>query len=292
MFDPKMLEEIAAGLYRRLDERHYEPVPGTVWRFGPYVVAVLSDEGCSAGHASGQCRQVLYSDGVRMFHCFDGDEEFCGGLTEAQLAEAVAYTETAAAGRLRASIRAGIGAAEAGRTVPLTEDMLTSLEGPDPLDAVLEWLDRIVDLLSPVVAANGNVCVDGVETQRDGVDVEADRPLTWRDWVADPDSILRSIMYPLSPSPVPTAVRPGQVWAFGGDNPARLLVRWVEADHAFLVEVDAAGNTINEAWAPAVTFMLSPGGHYRLVKDAPGGAFYIGASNATCIRALASIDID
>lgn len=306
MFDPKMLETVdhrvngwdrdrdavaaCKDQYRRLDPPRYEPVPGTIWHAGAggssYTFVVLSDEGCGDSHADDErCKTVLFSDGSRGFWALSSPprEEYRGGLTDEQLAEAdqlrgrrpsVDMVDSATY-----AIDELLGLASVTRQ-GVTVDL-------DPMAPVLERLDTIIELLSDgeVVTApepvagkfratrlddDGAITGDATD---DWVGVTRPLSITFEDVKIDEHTYELLFGRPQPEPAAPTAVRPGQLWGFTGDD-TRLRVRWVEGGHAFLVEERADGTT-GESWAPATKFMLQLSSNYRLLEDAPEGTYCV-----------------
>ena len=292
--------------YRRLDPPRYEPVPGTIWHAGAggssYTFVVLSDEGCGISHADDErCKTVLFSDGSRGFWAFSSPprEEYRGGLTDEQLAEADQLR-----GR-RPSVDMVDSATYAidellGLASVTRQGVTVEL---DPMPALLARLDTIIELLSDgeVVTApepvagkfratrlddDGAITGDATD---DWVGVTRPLSITFEDVKIDEHTYELLFGRPQPEPAAPTAVRPGQLWGFTGDD-TRLRVRWVEGGHAFLVEERADGTT-GEPWAPATKSMLQLSSGYRLLEDTPAGTFYIGSANATDIRSIASVDL-
>ena len=173
----------------------------------------------------------------------------------------------------------------------------------DPMPALLARLDTIIELLSDgeVVTApepvagkfratrlddDGAITGDATD---DWVGVTRPLSITFEDVKIDEHTYELLFGRPQPEPAAPTAVRPGQLWGFTGDD-TRLRVRWVEGGHAFLVEERADGTT-GEPWAPATKSMLQLSSGYRLLEDTPAGTFYIGSANATDIRSIASVDL-
>lgn len=302
--------------YRRLDPPRYEPVPGTIWHAGAggssYTFVVLSDEGCGISHADDErCKTVLFSDGPRDFWAFSSPprEEYRGGLTDEQLAEARAFAENADGATDDLVDSATYAIDELLGLASVTRQGVTV--ELDPMPALLARLDTIIELLSdgedePCVAPDcPPVTPEPVEATfrvtrlEDGKTIMGDaevwsgvtRPLsiTFEDVKIDEHTYELLFGRPQPEPAAPTAVRPGQLWGFTGDD-TRLRVRWVEGGHAFLVEERADGTT-GEPWAPATKSMLQLSSGYRLLEDTPAGTFYIGSANATDIRSIASVDL-
>ena len=292
--------------YRRLAEPRYEPVPGTIWHAGAggssYTFVVLSDEGCGISHADDErCKTVLFSDGSRGFWAFSSPprEEYRGGLTDEQLAEARAFAENADGATDDLVDSATYAIDELLGLASVTRQGVTV--ELDPMPALLARLDTIIELLSDGEVVTAPEPVAGkfrVTRLEDGKTIMGDaevwsgvtRPLsiTFEDVKIDEHTYELLFGRPQPEPAAPTAVRPGQLWGFATDS--RLRVRWVEAGNAFLVEERDDGAP-PEPWCLSTEFILKPSSGYRLLEDVPAGTFYIGSFTADEIRSLASVDL-
>ena len=292
--------------YRRLDPPRYEPVPGTIWHAGAggssYTFVVLSDEGCGISHADDErCKTVLFSDGSRGFWAFSSPprEEYRGGLTDEQLAEARAFAENADGATDDLVDSATYAIDELLGLASVTRQGVTV--ELDPMPALLARLDTIIELLSDGEVVTAPEPVAGkfrVTRLEDGKTIMGDaevwsgvtRPLsiTFEDVKIDEHTYELPFGRPQPEPAAPTAVRPGQLWGFATDS--RLRVRWVEAGNAFLVEERDDGAP-PEPWCLSTEFILKPSSGYRLLEDVPAGTFYIGSFTADEIRSLASVDL-